>query len=256
MAREQRPGGSRSTARERAASVRADQERARRRRSRLLQAGVAVALVVVVLLAAVAVLAARDEAGEPAGAPAGVDDRGAVVLGAEDAAVRVDVVEDFQCPACQAFEAAAGTLLDEAAASGDVQVAYHQIAFLDRASTTEYASRAANAAACTLDAAGAETWKELHDLLYAEQPPEGGAGLDDAQLVDLAVRAGAEEDAVASCVEDGTFRGWVEEQTTAAFEEGVAGQPVSGTPTVVVDGETVEATPEALQAAIDAALAS
>lgn len=250
-----RPSGGgpsrRGAARASAAAVRAEQERARRRRTVLLQGGVALALVVVVLVGAVAVLSARDRAAEPASAPQGVSAGGVVTVGEEDAPVTVRLVEDFQCPACAAFEAAVGDRLAERVEAGEVQVEHRPIAFLDRASTTEYSSRALGAALAVLEDAGTDAWAAYHELLFAQQPPEGGAGLDDEQLVALAVEAGADEAAVAEAVEERPYDRWIDQATEAAFEDGV-----SGTPTVYVDGVEVQATPEALDAAVDAALAS
>jgi len=214
-----------------------------------LQLGVAAVLVVVVVVAVIAVLQARDDAADAAAAPPAATERGGFVVGAPDAPVTVEVVEDFQCPACRQFEAANAELLADYAASGDVAVEYRGIAFLDRASTTAYSTRALNASACVM-AEGVETWAAFHDALFTVQPPEGGAGLPDATLVDLAVQAGAEEDAVAQCVADRTWEAWTEDVTEAAFEGGV-----EGTPTVLVDGEPVERLdPASLRAAVDAAV--
>ncbi|NYG55969.1 thioredoxin domain-containing protein [Nocardioides perillae] len=245
------PTDPRGSARETAAALHREQERGRRRRAALVQGGVVLALVAVVLVATVAVLAARDRAAEPAAVPSGVGADGTVTVGSPDAPVTVRLVEDFQCPACGAFEAAVGDQLDTWVESGQVQVEHRPIAFLDRASTTEYSSRALGVALAVLEDAGPDAYAEVHDLLFASQPPEGGAGLDDERLVDLAVRAGADEAAVAAAAEERPYDAWIDEATEAAFEDGV-----TGTPTVLVDGEEVEASPQALVAAVEAALAS
>lgn len=175
---------------------------------------------------------------------------GAFTVGSTDAPVTVQIVEDFQCPACQQFEAAAGDLLGRYARSGEVKLEYRGIAFLDQMSSTRYSSRALNASACVMGD-GADVWQDFHRQLFLQQPAEGGAGLPDATLVDLAVTAGADRDAVTACIEDETYAGWVSETTNAAGADGV-----TGTPTVFVDGEKLSASsPEQLQAAVDKALA-
>lgn len=236
----------RSEAARKAAETMRAQQAAARRRTVLVQAGVAALVVVVVLAVTIAVLRAQDGA-EPSATPPQVDGRGALVLGDPDAAVTVEVVEDFQCPACRAFEAAEGDLLRSYVAGDQVQVAYRGIAFLDRASSTDYSSRALNASACVM-AEGDEVWSRFHRSLFEQQPPEGGAGLSDDQLVRLAGAAGADEDAVRTCVEDGTYADWVASTTTQAGDDGV-----QGTPTVYVDGEELQDT-TALEATVDAAL--
>lgn len=127
-------------------------------------------------------------------------------------------------------------VLTEYVNAGTVRVIYRPIAFLDRASTTDYSSRALNAAACVLDQAGRDAFVQMHDLLFANQPPEGTDGLSDDQLVDLAVRAGAEQAAVAACIEQERFAGWVDAAEQASREG------VNATPTVLVNGEQVEFT--------------
>lgn len=251
MAKSTRPGPrGRESARATSAALREQQRRAERRRSVLLQGGVGLALVAVVVLATVAILSSGDEAPAPGVAPEAVNNDGAIVVGNADAPVTVQVVEDFQCPACRAFEAAAGDLLEQYAASDDVRVEYRGIAFLDRASTTEYSSRALNASACVMSE-GTEVWKEFHDQLFLQQPPEGTDGLTDQTLIDIAVQAGAEEAAVEDCITGGEFRPWVQQTTQAALED-----EVSSTPTVFVDGQPLASnSPAALQAAVEEALA-
>ena len=60
-----------------------------------------------------------------------------------------------------------------------VKLVYKPVAFLDRASTTNYSSRALDAAAAVVDTAPG-SFQAFHDLLYANQPEEGSAGLTDA----------------------------------------------------------------------------
>lgn len=235
------------------------EEKARRRRRTLWQSLAAVVVAVLVVGGVVLALGNGEDERGGSDAPLAVDGEvpaattndGGFVVGNPDAAVTIEVVEDFQCPVCQQFEAAAGELLDSYAAGDDVKVEYRGIAFLDRASSTDYSSRALNASACVMDS-GAEVWKEFHRQLYLQQPPEGGAGLSDDQLVSIATEAGADEAAVSSCVADQTYADWVGATTDRAGDDGV-----TGTPTLFVDGEKLAGfTPEELQAAVDKALAS
>ncbi len=160
--------------------------------------------------------------------------------------VKVDIYEDFMCPACGQFEARAGSTLAKLAADGTVTVVYHPIAILDRYSTTEYSTRSAAASA-----AAAEGGKFLafHDALYAQQPPEGGPGLDDAKLIEIGRSVGLTDPAFADAVTKGTYRSWATTVTDAASARGI-----TGTPTVLVAGKKLDQpTPEALTAAVTAA---
>jgi protein-disulfide isomerase len=229
-----------------AAAAAAERQKQARRRALRLQIGIGALLVAVVVGVTALVLSLRGS-GEDATPPAGLTADGGVVLGAAEAPVEVVVVEDFQCPACLAFEEDAGDLLAEYRAGDQVSVEYRAISFLDRASSTDYSSRAANAAACVLDDAGADAWMTMHEALFADQPPEGGEGLPDSELESKAATAGAD---VGSCIEDGTFRDWVEQTTDTVFED----DRVNGTPTVFVNDEEVEdPTAAKIEAAVEAA---
>lgn len=231
------------TRREEMAQLLEQRQREQRRRTVLAQAGIGALVVVLVLGVTIAVLATRG-GDEPEAVPPGLTSDGAIRFGADDAAVTVQAVEDFQCPACRSFEEALGGTLADYRASDDVAVEYRPVAFLDNASTTDYSSRALNASMCVLDDSGADAWMTMHESLYAQQPAEGGPGLDDAVLVQLAADAGAEGDDVIDCIRDRRYDDWIDQQTQDVMAE------VDSTPTVYVDGELVA--PAGLAAAVDA----
>ena len=212
---------------QRAAAAREAARRARRRHRQRTFA--VVAALVLAVTAGVAVQAARSTSDGPSGTPAGtLTDGFGVPLGAKDAPVTVDVYEDFLCPACEQFERAAGAELHEMAAEGLVRVVYRPIAFLDGYSTTRYSTRALNAAGCAQEGG---RFPEMHDELFRAQPPEGGPGLGDGQLVALGARAGVTGDEFADCVRDLRFERWTQQATDAASRAGV-----NQTPTVRVNG--------------------
>jgi protein-disulfide isomerase len=220
---------------ERAAAIRAEQERKERRTRALLVTAAVVGVLLLVVAIVVAVQAGRDTTGEAAEAPSGVVDGYALAMGADDAPVTVTVYEDPMCPYCGLFEKASSDRLKEYADAGDVQVRYHVVSFLDDASTTDYSTRAANALGVVLDTAGPEVAVKFHDALYANQPAEGGPGLSDEQLIDLAVQAGAEEDAIAGPIADLAFEQWVVNSTGEWSDRGF-----TGTPTVTVNGKKID----------------
>ena len=142
------------------------------------------------------------------------------------------------CPFCGQFEAASRDMLRQHIDAGNARVEYRVLSFLDRASNgTEYSTRAMNALGVVLDTSGVEVADRFHSLLFENQPAEGTDGLSDDQLVDLAVQAGAQESDVRGPIEDREFEQWVVNATNAANKAGV-----SSTPTVMVDGEKLEAT--------------
>jgi protein-disulfide isomerase len=160
--------------------------------------------------------------------------------------VTIDVYEDFICPACNQFEQASGATLDQLVEAGKVKIVYHTLAFLDRASTTQYSTRSAAAAACADE--GGE-FRDYAKALFQRQPSEGGPGLSDGELTAIGTSVGLPEGEFRSCVQSGKYKPWVGAVTDAASERGV-----TGTPTVFVDGKRIEQpTPQAITAAVDAA---
>ncbi len=102
-------------------------------------------------------------------------------------------------------------------------------------------------------AAGTEAFLAFHDLLFANQPAEGGAGLSDDELIALAERAGATGQDVDSGIRDRAYEDWTRQITDAASRAGLA-----GTPTVLIDDEELDlrqASPQGLEAAVRAAAA-
>jgi len=143
--------------------------------------------------------------------------------------VKVVAYIDFICPVCKNFEATYGDTLNKLRNDGKITVEYRPLGFLDSRSTTNYSSRAANAAACVLNASP-DKYTAFFDQLFAKQPAEGSAGLSDNDLKKMATDAGAAN--IESCVDGKTYRPYVKFVTQEAAAIGV-----TGTPTVFVDGK-------------------
>ena len=162
----------------------------------------------------------------------------------------VDLYEDFQCPICAQFESALGPTFQELAAQGKVKLNYHVLNFLDDNTGAKNSTPAANGAFC---AARVDKFKEFHNAVFASQVAEG-QDVTDAELGAWATTAGITGDALATwkkCVADGTYTAYVTSVNEAAFKI----PKFQGTPTVVIDGKTVDLntikTPELLTQAIE-----
>jgi protein-disulfide isomerase len=167
-----------------------------------------------------------------------------ITVGNPAAPATIDLYLDFQCPACAQYEQQAGVTIDQLVSSGQAKIVYHPVAYLNRFSSTQYSSRSSAAAGCAADAG---VFPEFAELLYANQPPEGGAGLPEEQLVALGTQAGAGPD-FGTCVQDGRYAGWARSVTDAASQAGI-----TATPTVLVNGQEVARSVEALRSAVTAA---
>jgi protein-disulfide isomerase len=180
-----------------------------------------------------------DTRGIPAGA---TRDGDGILLG--DGPVLVDAYVDFQCPFCRAFEESSGDALDAMLHEHAIRLAYHPLGFLDRLSPTRYSSRAAAASGCASDGG---RFRPYARALFANQPPEGSAGLSDEQLVALGSAVGLSDPGFAGCVASGVHLPWVAFVTERAIE-----RRVHGTPTVFVAGVPVPANARLIAAAVSA----
>jgi protein-disulfide isomerase len=158
--------------------------------------------------------------------------------------VVVDAYIDFQCPFCRAFEMTSGDALRAMADEGLITLVFHPMDFLDHASTNHYSSRAASASGCASDGG---RFSEYAQALFANQPPEGGPGLTDEQLVELGAAIGLTDPAFVRGVPEHVYVPWADYVTQRALARGV-----SGTPTTLVAGVPVPANARAIAAAVAA----
>jgi len=235
-----------------------EQERARVAREQATRRATRVGAVVIVVVVALLVGfvfwqdTRRDDQADTAASatPANLGADNSVVVGEDTAPVTVAIYEDFQCPTCANFESTNREQLADWVADGDVQVQYRPVAFLDSYSTDNYSTRATNAAGAVVNA-DPDVFQKFHDLLFENQPEEGGAGLSDDELIDYAVQAGASEDDVRTAVEDQTYAAWA-----AQITEDASTAEVAHTPTVLVNGTALdEVTKKSLKTAVTDALA-
>ena len=242
----------------RAEQMRKEREKAERRQRNIITVAIVGVVVALIVVAGFAIKKVSDDHKKNTDlvAPAGVnDDYGfeytAANAGGEEGKdpVKVILTEDFQCPACQAFEQQSGAFLDDLVKKGEIVIEYRPTNFLDDmgGSTNEYSTRALNSALCALDAEGVTAYKKVHDLLYLNQPQEGTAGPENKELIATLKQAGVT--GVDSCVNQVRFGPWIEEAYKALLDDGF-----SGTPWVRIDGKDVSSpTPAGLKKAIDAA---
>jgi protein-disulfide isomerase len=143
---------------------------------------------------------------------------------------------DYQCPICQAFDLPNAAQLRSWVDTGAATVEVRPISFLDRASLNEYSSRAANASFCVANFQP-DSFFDYHQILMQNQPSEGTEGPTDQKLVDMAAQAGAGTEEVKGCIQNKSFGDYVEQHTQFVLSNPQDGVTVSGTPTILVNGE-------------------
>ncbi|MBO9523247.1 MAG: thioredoxin domain-containing protein [Nocardioidaceae bacterium] len=215
---------------ERAAAVRAAQERKERNRRIGLIAAIVVLLGAIVAGGAWYSAGGSDKPGTTAD-PAVAATPTAIVVGEASAPVKLTVYEDFLCPFCRQLESETRDFLRESAASGKVQVTYQPINLLQQ---YEYSARALNVWAAVLENGTPKQALALHDLLYEHQPYETDSeSVSDADLAALVEKAGATGSTVTAATKTR------DEAFFAAAAKVMSDAKVQGTPTVVLDGKEV-----------------
>jgi protein-disulfide isomerase len=216
-------------------------------------AGVLAAVLLVLATGAgIGVQAAR-LAGANGPSPQAVSLADGVQFGRSGARVTIELYEDPQCPVCANFEQQAGAQLQSWMKSSTARVKYYVLSLLDGQSSTKYSSRAASALYCSADAG---VFQQYHDLLFANQPAEGSAGLTDDQLIaygtQAGIAAGAAQTTFSQCVTTKKYADFVTKITDTANQGGIL-----ATPTILVDGQPVQdVTLAGVTAAVDTAVQS
>jgi protein-disulfide isomerase len=239
------------TAREKAAEMRAEAARRESRNRAIAIVAAVIAVIVVAVGAGIIIQVAKHNQDVKTAAatapPANLTD-GGFVIGNANAKVTVEVYEDFQCPACQNFESLDGKQLAAWAADGTVKLVYRPVAILDHQSSTNYSTRALNALAAVINAKPA-AFAKFHQLLFDNQPPEGGSGLPDSQLIDYAVQAGVDKAAVESAITTQKYQTWTQKVSDDFSKKGF-----NSTPTILINGKQLkDYAPDKLKAEIEAA---
>jgi protein-disulfide isomerase len=214
-----------------------EQKPADRPRKAVVWAAAVVALVLLVILA----VRMGSETGPPL--PDGVDAPDAGLAVGSDAPVVLEEWFDFACPACATASDALSKTIGDLLDSGDVQVVYHPLSFV----TPTGSALAANAFGCASDEGLA---REFHAAVLGAQG-EDGTEFTNAQLVDIGTEIGIEGASFADCVNEGTYREWVDNVAESGLDADIA-----VTPTFVVNGEQVvieDNDPQLLREAVAAA---
>ncbi|MCP2030167.1 protein-disulfide isomerase [Okibacterium sp. HSC-33S16] len=254
----------REAAREKAKELRNAQRRRDIRNRIFLQGGLVLAIVAVVAGIAFVISSAIRP---PTAGPSNMASDGIVIgeqlkaaqtsaipAGSEPVPTEIDanvpnirIYVDYLCPICGEFEKANAEQLATWAENGVATVEYHPIAILTgRSAGTQYSLRAANAAACVANYSP-DSFFVFSTMLFDDQPEEGTEGHSDEELSAIAktaLNAGDEAGSkaaltsISNCIDDGTYKSWVEEATDRATTEAVPNsklEKVKGTPTVLVN---------------------
>ena len=225
-----------SELREKIAQQREEAARAAKRRKLFTQLGiVAGALVVIGIIVVIVIVAtsgatedASGDATPPAGQSATVSIGGApvnleitengVALGDPSADVVIDLYEDYSCPHCQDYAAAAGPAFLQVAAEGDALVNFNHINIV-----TQYGSRAGSASMCVAEGQP-ELWTDVHTALFTNHS-QSTDNWRTGSFKDFVESLGVTDQDTLDCVFEGRYMAWIGQNTDAALAGGVTGTP-------------------------------
>jgi protein-disulfide isomerase len=153
-------------------------------------------------------------------------------MGDPEAAVTIEVFEDFQCPAFQAYsQQIAPQVKDAYVATGEVYYIFRHYPFLDDNAPRNESNQAANASMCAADE---NRFWDYHDMLFANWNGENQGAFNDKRLVAFAEALGLDMAAFNSCFEADLHA----EEINSDFELGRQ-LGATGTPSVFVNGVQV-----------------
>jgi protein-disulfide isomerase len=244
----------REAAREKAKALRNETQKKAKRNKLLFQ--VAVVLVALGIVGGVAAVIAIESANKAAApvvdeVPANLTEFGGVKMGIGlqaftdektptpeaglEGVPEIVIYVDYQCPICQAFDVPNEAQMRSWVDTGAATLEIRPISFLDRASLNEYSSRAANAAMCVANFAP-DSYFDFHSELMHNQPEEGTEGPDDDALYGWASGVGAGSEEIKGCIQAKSFGDYIAQHTQTVLSEPQQGVTVTGTPTILVNG--------------------
>ena len=158
---------------------------------------------------------------------------GVIVVGGTGARTpRVEIFEDFGCPACNEFEKSGGNTIKKLAAAGKITVSYEPIwLFRNQPEPMRGNSlRAANAALC----APAHRWLDYHDRIFEHQPVEGAKGFSNEELIGWARELGFATPSFEQCV-----TGLRKQRRLNQVTDHARVRKLAGAPTLFLNGKSL-----------------
>jgi protein-disulfide isomerase len=218
---------------DRAAAVRAAQARKERTRRLAVVAGIIVLLGAIVAGGAWYAAGGDDIPATSGDAPPVAAGAASLRMGDADAPVKIVIYEDFLCPFCRELENSTRDFLQENAEAGKVSVEYQPVNLL---TSFEYSATAMNAWAAVLKHASPEAALRLHDILFDNQPYEQDS---DDHIDDI---AGWVDEVVGDDAAVQSAMGSTDTDFFDAAQQAMTAAKITGTPTVVINGQELPAT--------------
>jgi protein-disulfide isomerase len=231
-------------------------QRKKRQQQARRNAILAVAVGALILVAAIATPAIL-QANQPVGditpvVPITRSNAQGTSMGDPNAPVKIDVFEDFQCPACVYYTQQTEAQVELAYVNtGKVYYVFHNFPFIDDNNAFKASDQAANASMC---AAEQNLFWEYHDMVYANWLGENDGTLTDRRLIAFAETVDLDMSSFKTCFAKNPYKSQIQDDINLGKQMGV-----QGTPSVFVNGTLLTPgkvpTFENVQSAVEAILA-
>lgn len=150
-------------------------------------------------------------------------------LGKPDAPAKIEVFEDFQCPACRNYSKEIEPLvLKELVDTGKASYIFHHFPFLDTGDPTQESHQAANASMCASEQG--KFW-EYKSTIFDNWAGENKGAYSDKNLASFAESLNLNMDTFTACFKENRYKNLIEADLKSAQSMGV-----QGTPSVFVNG--------------------
>ena len=177
-------------------------------------------------------------------------------MGDPNAPVKLEMWEDFQCPACKNFSVNVESLLiQNYVATGKVYLIFHHFPFIDNGVASQESDQAANASMC---AAEQGRFWDFKSILFANWNGENAGAYADRRLLAFAESLELEMDKFKSCFNSNAHKAQIDKDYSDGIDAGVNSTPsifVDGTMVLNAENEKYVPSYEDVAAAIEAALA-
>ena len=143
---------------------------------------------------------------------------------------------NWKCPYCADFSTGfLGDIVTDYVEPGDISLRFRSLAYIDGEPFLGPDSpRAAQAGLAIWNVDPGAYW-QFHEYIFANQPPESERWATTDKLVSFAEEAGVSETGqLRTDIQDQAYESPIQKSSQAATDQGV-----SGTPALVIDGETV-----------------
>lgn len=173
------------------------------------------------------------------------------VIGSESAETSITYFGSYKCPFCARFSLTTlQELITEYVEPGDINIVYRNLSYFGGRPFLGSDAPAAGHAGLAVYNNEPETYRDYHEYVFENQPPESQAWATADRLTQFASEAGVSETAVVrAAIQENRYENALQANDSAARDAGV-----QGTPALVIDGTVATPGQDPIQQLIEDAI--